>query len=516
MQDPELWDENGDTLVYFGYSRPNPSFRIKASLLEETKSDHLISKLQDGYRQETALSKRRTSQTASSSSMQGIKALNLGNRQARQQEKVITAEVPISHEIHFPAPPEASRLDILRHHLTTRNLFALLMNKTLVGLTFYQALVDLQERLEDLIPEANSAQVIMRYLIRNRLHNVTNDPAAAAGLLAWSEDNFWQEGWREGYVHCTGMYLKLRTMPEFRDISHVSRTLLERSNLEIRVRVQETEDKLATFRFDDMWPARRDGQTSVPASFNSFRRFLGRFYEKAYRSWPPRPGQGVDGWLTRDLTIQLQTDFGALYNYYVDQDLVWDDTSTRMIRRDDRSVIQQSHDSNELCLATAITAFDHKHKYYHLPHPCPLLPPSISVGNTAINAQSRTLFASKSKTLEKRILAASSEASNAILLGPEITCNPLVEAALKFDKLDRLGEEDPRVVRKARWLLLYGILQVLSNVAADTPHLWFKDGAAYFTNPKMKGMPPWKTPDVSVFEDAGIEELYRWLALKSV
>ena len=484
-------------------------------MLEETKSDHLISKLEDGYRKEARPSARPSSGSASSSSLQGMKALNLGNRQARQQEKDIAAEVPIRHEIHFPAPPEASRLDILRHHITTRNLFAMLTNKPLVGLTFYQALVDLQERLEDLIPGSNSAQAIMRYLIRNRLHNVSNEPVAAAGLVAWSEDNFWQEGWREGYVHCCGMYSRLRTMPEFRDISHVTRTLLERSNLEIQVKVQETEDRLATFRFDDMWPARRDGQTSVPASFNSFRRFLTRHYERVYKTWPPRPVQDLDAWLTRDLVIQLQRDFGALYNYYVDQDVTWDESDTRIIRRNDRSPMRIPNDSNELCLERSITSFDHKHKCHHLPYPYPLLPVSIKVGDAAVQSQSRTLFASKTRALEKRILAASSEASNAILLGPEITSNTLIDAFLRFDKADRLGEEDPRAVRKARWVLLYGILQFLSNVAVDTPHLWFKDGVGYFMNPRMKGMPPWKTADVSMFEDAGVDDLYRWLTPKS-
>ena len=498
--------------MYFGYQRPNPSFRIKSSVLEETKSDELINKLREGYRKDTRRPFSPAQSTTSIPLNDGMKGLSLGSK-SRQTGPDPIEEAPIHHEIHFPPPPDASRMDILRHHITTRNLLALLMDKPLVGLTYYQALVDLQERCEDLIPDSNSAQLLIRALIKNRLHNVSNDPAAAAGLLAWSEDNFWQEGWREGYVHCSGMYPRLRKMPEFRDISHVSRTLLERSNLELQVKIQETEDRLSTFQFLDMWPARRDQQTSVPISFNSFRRFLIRHYEKVYKAWPPRPAQELDAWLTRDLVVQLQKDFAALYNLYVDQDVVWDETDKHMIRKTDCIPMRVQND-NDFCLEKTVVAFDVKHKYHHIPNPHPLLPQSFQVSQAARQSQSKPLFSSKTKALEKRVLAASTEASNAILLGPEITTNSLVEAFRKFERSDRLGEDDPRIVRKARWVLLYGILQVLSNIATNTPHLWFKDNVNYYLNSRLKGMPPWKTAD-SMFEDATKAEMYRWLTPQS-
>ena len=441
-----------------------------------------------------------------------MKGLNLGSKN-RQTGFEVNVETPIGHEIHFPAPPEASRVDILRHHITTRNLLALLMNKPFVGLTYYQALVDLQERCEDLMPGSNSAQLIIRALIGNRLHNVSNDPAAAAGLLAWSEDNFWQEGWREGYVHCSGMYSRLRAMPEFRDISHLSRTLLERSNLELRVRIQETEDRLASFQFSDMWPALRDQQVSVPASFNSFRRFLIHHYEKLYKTWPPRPVQDLDSWLTRDLVAQLQKDFGALYSFYVDPDVIWDETDKHMIRKTDGTPMRALN-TNELCLEKVLLTFDVKHRYHHIPNPHPLLPQSVPVSEAAKQSHSKPLFSSKAKALEKRVLAASGEASNALLLGPDITNNSLVESFIKFDRSDRLAEDDPRTVRKTRWVLLYGILQALSNIAIDTPHLWFKDNVNYYLNPRMKGMPPWKTGG-NMLEDATRAEVYQWLTSKS-
>ncbi|KAL9099665.1 MAG: hypothetical protein Q9163_004866 [Psora crenata] len=504
IRDPELWDPTGDTYIYFGYQRPDPSFRIKSSILEETKSEELINKLREGHCNPA----KRPNSPADSTSTPSLGSLHRSSR-GRLIPSGPDDDTPIRYKIHFPTPPQASRIDILRHHITTRNLLALLTYKPFVGLTYYQALVDLQERCEDLMPGTNSAQLLIRALIRNRLHNVSNDPAAAAGLLAWSEDNFWQEGWREGYVHCSGMYSLLRKMSEFRDISHVTRSLLERSNLELKVRIHEAEDRLATFEFGDIWPTRKDQQPSVPMAFNSFRRFLIHYYKKAYKSWPPRNVGRLDAWLARDLAAQLQKDFGALYKFYVDRDVVWDDTGKHMIRKTARTPMR-AQNSNDLCLEKALVGFDLKHKYHHIPNPHPILPQPIQVSEAAQRSQSKPLFGRKAKALEKRVLSASTEASNAILLAPEITANSLVQAFIKFDRSDRLGEEDPCTVRKIRWVLLYGILQVLSNLAADTPHLWFKDDVNYYLNPRLKGMPPWKTGD-HAFEDATWDELHRWL-----
>ncbi|KAJ2973930.1 hypothetical protein NUW58_g8817 [Xylaria curta] len=51
-KDPELWDPNGDVLVYFGrkdqLQRPNPSFRLSSHIIEATESRRLITLLREG------------------------------------------------------------------------------------------------------------------------------------------------------------------------------------------------------------------------------------------------------------------------------------------------------------------------------------------------------------------------------------------------------------------------------------------------------------------------------------
>lgn len=499
-----MWDPAGDSFVYFDYQRPHPSFLVKSSILEQTTSDEHVSKLRDGYRR--TVQRESTPQQPSQSALLGIKNVSLKDSSRRQGVSITAPEVQVSHEIHFPAPGDASRIEIPGHYLTTHNLFTLLMNRPLVGLTFYQALVDLQERLETIMPEGvSSAQYLIRALIQIHLHNVSNDTAAAAGLLASSENVFSKEGWREAFVHCTGTYSQLREMPELRDISHVTCGLLERASLEFRVKLQEIEDRLSTFNFEDMWS--NQGAGFSHASFNHFRQFLAQFYEKAYKAWPPRS----TCWLTRDVILKLQKHFGSLYNYYVDPDIVWDETDHHMIRKTDQAPMWTTN--HELCLERFFTILDSRNRYPHIPNRHPLLPISVPVSDTARSQQKTPLFSTKSKALEKRILLASHEASNTILQSEDVTSNPLVEAFLRFDKSDRLGDEDPRDVRRQRWVLLYGILQVLSSISIEPPHLWFKSNVPYFLNPRMKGTPRWKTDDS--YDEPARGAGHAWLLPKS-
>ena len=511
-------------MAYYGYQRPLASFRIKSSVLEGTRSETLISMLQEGYKRTPRSSPSVLS--AAPSSERGVQKFGFGRQVPHPSPEISKTghEGQIRHEIHFPAPDGASRTEILRHHITTRNFFAFLLNKPIVGLTFYQALIDLHERLLAFMPrESNCTEVMKEYLMRNHLHNICNDPAAAAGLLAYSEDVEvqWPEGWREGFVHCSGMYTKLRELPEFGDISHISRTLLERSHLELQARIQVVEDRLSAFDFGDMWPPHTTQPPAARASFEHFRRFLLQFHEKHYKVWPPCGTQNSDGnWLTRTVVRHLQQNFGALYDYYVDRDVVWAETKEpseryrAMVRKNDGAAVKIDVDG--LDLAKLFVHFDHKHKFPHIPHPYPLLPDSIAVDHTRKAQHKQNLFTSKAKAIEKQTTHAYSVASNALLIGPDVATNSLVQAFQRFEKTDHLGEMDPRDARKGRWVLLFGILQVLSHVSADTPDLWFKDNVPYFLMPQLKGTPPWVTGGESLFEEAAPAASHCWSVAKSM
>ncbi|KAL8883172.1 MAG: hypothetical protein Q9192_007391, partial [Flavoplaca navasiana] len=375
IKDPELWDHTGDTLVYFGYQRPQPSFRIKASLLEETKSAVLISKLQEGFQRTVKLSPSRQPTSRLRGGMKNLNLMSTGRQgfPTLSEDANYSSENPIRHEIHFPAPDDASRNEILRHHITTRNLFAFRLGRPFVGLTYYQALTDLYERLLAYMPQdVDCAELVIRYVMSGGLHNVANDPAAGAGLFAWTENSGirWLEGWREAFVHCVGMYDSLRGLPEARDISHGSRMLLERSHVELQARIEACEARLSAFDFDDIWLTSAWPSTLPHRAFDRLRHFLIHYYQKTYKCWPPAAHGRNDRWLTRELVQRLQTDFGSLYDLYVDRRRGWNEDPEHKTRGD---IYMKSLDGDN-SVTEALMTVDQKLRCPRIPHPYPLLP----------------------------------------------------------------------------------------------------------------------------------------------
>ncbi|KAI9827294.1 MAG: hypothetical protein M1832_005432 [Thelocarpon impressellum] len=518
-KDPELWDEEGDTLIYFGHERPEASFRIKSSVLRGSGSPYFITLLREGVKGDgnyvfstcsasppslTPSTKASTLNSDRSSVLRHPKvSLPFGGFKkhvkptpSRSDASSVGDDLRINHEIFIPAPPDASRTDMLRHHLTTRNVIAMLLNKSLVGLSFFQALIDLQERLQVYMPsDARSAGFVIRYLVSNRLHDVRNDPAAATGLLAWCEEPsvLWEEGWREAFVHCVGMYARLSSLPEIRDLSVISRALLERSNLDLQVRIQMAEDRLAGFEFEEIWPAQSIQTPAAHASFDRFRRFLKQHYGKIFKDWPVSGTQADgSGWLTRPLVRRLQEDFGALYDHLVDRDVCWEEFEARggrrwkIVRR--RDGVSHAADSDDLPISEMFAGFDNRNGNPHIPHPYPLLPRSIPV-HSGKNESHSLLGGKKRKGSEKLLALAYSEASNSLILETSHQKSELVDMFIKYEKAE--GDVDPLDARKGRWILLYCILQVLASVSVDTPDLAFTDNVSYFLNTRLKGTPPW-------------------------
>ena len=372
----------------------------------------------------------------------------------------------VLYDLYFSAPPKLTRSAAIRYHLTTRNVLAFLLGRSLVGLNFCQALRDLQRRLETYMPpKTNCAKLIVRYLVRKQLHNISNNPYTAAGLLAWSEDLDvrWLEGWREAFVHCCGMYMRLADTPEFECISEVSRKLLETAHLELLSRMRTAEKRLLTFKFDDVWlpltlsgtsansatnnigktdgsgnsgasPHGQQQQQQARAAYDAFRRFLRQYYEKAYKSWRVCVAQENrhDSWLTRRLARELQDDFGALYDFLVDRDAVWgpggdiakSTTTVQGVRRYQTIVTAATPGDEKTAndpvaqMVRLIRHLDYRNNYTPLLYPFPLLPESIAVegadGQDAPRRGLQVFSMNKSaRAREKRVTATYAESNNA-------------------------------------------------------------------------------------------------------
>lgn len=558
MQDPELWDPTGDTLVYLGHehgaTRPGPSLRVHSSVLEDTGSAFFTTIIREGYIEQNDFDLPLSPQSPSPSAMlssdgtRGISRLEQrdsdptsfvsrhrmmhgGHASAFQSpgghptpptsdSSTADREHPVLYELFFPAPLDASMVENLRHHLTTRNVFALLFGKCLVGLNLYQSLLDLHERLQMYMPpESDNAGLIIDHIVSHGLDDVRNDPTSAAGLLAWSEGPLvrWYEGWREAYVHCAGMYSRLQRIAEFRDVSHFSRILLERASLEVQIRAQQVANKLTDFDFADMWPMQSVLPLPARESFDRFRRFLVRHYEAIFWTWPAPARHGnAEIWLSRDVIHRLQTDFGALYDYLVDRDMTWESGSSphdrewRIVSKGQKPNFRA--DGDGLPLTGMFIGFDNRCGFPHIPHPYPLLPPTrpLHIPPAKANRFAKKARHPEARFVERRVALEYSEATNLFQLGPDFAANGLVDAFAQFEKMDMPAEVDPCQARKGRWVLIYGVLQVLATVSVDTPGLRFTDKVPYFLNPRLRGTPPWRDKQDPSPEEASHERSHCW------
>ncbi|VBB81773.1 Putative protein of unknown function [Podospora comata] len=576
-KDPELWDPNGDVLVFFGTKgqspRPNPSFRLSSHIIEATESRFLITLLREGSTEEDI---HLPPSPAGAPPMlqrhnthgQHLAAGGIGRgghpTPPVSEDNSWEADGQISYEMYFPTPVNMSKLDQFRHHITTRNVFAMLYHSSLVGLSLYQALTDLHSRLESYMPpETDNVGTILNYLSARGTDDVRNDPETAVSLLAWSEqsDVRWEEGWRESFLHCAGMYSRLETCSDFRYLTPITRALLERACLETQLRVQAAEERLAAFQYSDMWPAAvaTTASTSGPvgaapakAAADRLQNFFVQYYTREYGSWPPplSPSGGADPyatamvqgvleeeediWLTRTVAQALQKDFAALYDYLVNRDIVWDVSEARSSRK--WMMVSESGnrafeaDTEDLPMTDMLIEFDNKHRFPHIPHPYPLvpesIPPSLNPNKDAPSTSGGGMFGNKSSkkptatttragALDRRIQLAYTEATNICILGSDFTHSNLLDAFSKFEKSDKISEVDPATARRGRWVLVYGILQTLASVSVDAPNVRYRDNVTYHLSPRLKGntkLPPWKgSSNPSANPEASHELSHCWV-----
>ncbi|KAI5803828.1 hypothetical protein EDC01DRAFT_472813 [Geopyxis carbonaria] len=466
-KDLELWFPDGDTLVYLterpldsrnpqGLYKPpvpSPSFRLRSSVLRETGSPYLISQLEESTRQPTVSAMEPPPTPQESEAMeyeyqlQRTRTLEMTTSETLSMKTNTTAatddsfETGVKYRLYFPAPARLDKSAKHRYHLTTRNFFGVLFNKSLVGITLSKALLDLMERIDRYLSASpnmydmaergigeiespygsllgtgparqaragshpSTHRIIIDYLKNREFDDVRNWTEGAAALLIFAEkvaarqesvplspaDVQWVESlWRECYVHCTGQLSVLQCKPEWLGLHPVTKALIDRNGLEIQVRTSNADARLAGFSYSDMWPITSAGVPSARLAFDKFQKFLLKHYHSRFGSWPPQEGR-----FSRTLYLHLQRDFAALYDYLVDNEAVWSpphnvpsSTGRRIVKP---NILHWRADDDQLQITDILRLFDDREGNPPIPHPFPLVPASAGtrLGNhTGISAGS--------------------------------------------------------------------------------------------------------------------------------
>jgi len=123
---------------------------------------------------------------------------------------------PPLYELFIPAPNEYLKEAAFRWHLTTRNFFAFLYGKPLVGVHFGKTLVELQELLHLFRSgNSNNDNDLMKYLENLGYLEFAHCPDYSLGLLQFAEHYQLKELWIDAFTHCVGMNEILSESSEF-------------------------------------------------------------------------------------------------------------------------------------------------------------------------------------------------------------------------------------------------------------------------------------------------------------
>lgn len=117
---------------------------------------------------------------------------------------------PAQYELYIPAPAHLSREESFRYHLTTRNFFAWMFEKPLVGDYLGEALIALHERMNDFRPsEYQNGDDILAYIDDQGYTDFRDCCDHALAILQFAEKLEITELWTDAFVHCAGMWEQL-------------------------------------------------------------------------------------------------------------------------------------------------------------------------------------------------------------------------------------------------------------------------------------------------------------------
>ncbi|KAG9848614.1 hypothetical protein KCU77_g7955, partial [Aureobasidium melanogenum] len=456
-RDQELWQQDGDCLVHLygqGKSKRGASFKTSYALVEAMVGASFLNRYMA------------SDSTSCNESLDGTTPSTLSTH--------------AEYELFIPAPDDALREEAYCWHITTRNFFAYIANKPLVGSKLGKTFIDLLERMELFCSDKTSnLQDFLSYAREQGYSKFINRPDYALAFLNFAEKFRLKDLWIDAFAHCVGMNDQLDLSADFSDVSKVTKALITRSYLEMDLHLGRVSKALRNFLEDELAPTHLGLPAPARNHLDRFRSFLHSYYVNKFGYWPPETGHIMD----KSLLRSMHQEFQMLYNYLVDGE----SSPSRLL-------------TGGICVVQNVDAFNSRHKYEPLPHSCPLLPDYHSLEyRTSSQKGLRSLrLTSKSNKADQSVTAraALSAATNKIPSSSALVRNYIYfESELTFRPEEKLSIGD---ARKVRWLAIYTILQMLTNAIRAPKEVIDADAVPYHLCLLTTGMPPWtedmKTP----------------------
>ncbi|KAF4977415.1 hypothetical protein FZEAL_6060 [Fusarium zealandicum] len=460
-RDPELWFRNGNCLVHLygrGQSRRGPSFKVPFSALLETQCYPLIDRFV---------------------AWDGIRKPNV-----RQLTKWSRKNPTRRIEMFIPSPPTTDKNQAFHYHLATRNFFAWVFRRSMVGSSLGGALIGLVHSMHEFRAGVDdNVSDMMEYFDEEGYLDMANQPDLALAMLQLAEFFEMKELYVRAFTHCVGMGDLMFDSPVFQELSPQSRKLIRKGRVEMDYRMSQSSTMLKTFLDDELSEAHLSVSAGARAHLERFRSFLLSFYTTKLGYYPPGAVDPDCEVFDSAIYRTMREDFEALYDLLVDDQYTSSDAMS-----------PTAHGG--ICTYQLVQSFDLEHEYEPLEHPLPLLP---ELGDH----NSRRMSWLPGLRSDRRVTAHAALTNASNLMKPGVSQNDLVRAYRRFEedsimspnKADKLEKVSLVDARKVRWTLIYATYQVLRS-ATEAPHEVEDDHdeARYSLSVSTANVPPWNTP----------------------
>ncbi|KAF2166569.1 hypothetical protein M409DRAFT_66591 [Zasmidium cellare ATCC 36951] len=471
-RDDELWLKDANCFVHLyeaATSRRGPSLRVPLRLLEQANSTFLLNEC---LYKSAALSPVSSDDDNSDSGYCG--SINS-----------ITDRLSQPCELYIPAPAHLTRQEASLYHIGTRNYFAFLLSKPVVGESLGRALAQLAHRIEEWQPEAVNSTALLDYCQEQGYLDFSENVDYALASLYLAEQARINSIWVDAFAHCVGMQDRLDNCIDAEGLSETAKAMISKAALDMEVHISRMTRALGEFLEDDLGPDYLGLSKPLRAHLDRFRSYLHVYYVNQVGYFPPDPN---DPWDKR-MWCSMYDDFRYLYEFLADTSSSIDPTSNHGL-------------NGGLCVVQNVQAFDERHSHTPLPHPLPLIPDMTARKRAGEGQRSLRGFklgrssegASGTTSPEKQALAQASNSTNRELLS-----NRLVKEYIHFERQKLEEKVSISEARKVRWLLVYGVLQMLIGITRAPTEVQDTDSSSYPLCIATTGCsPPWAQQQTAV------------------
>ncbi|KAI8626818.1 hypothetical protein F5Y19DRAFT_190649 [Xylariaceae sp. FL1651] len=468
-KDPELWFRNGNCYVHLyaeGQSRRGPAFKVPFLALLGANCHPLVDMF-------VARNHMKSNEPHNHDNYDPASYIENAKRHKRI-------------DLFIPAPPQSDKRQSYHYHLATRNFFAFIFRRSMVGESLGSALIALMQSLYQFrTQDADNIRDLMNYMDEEGYLDLNCQPTHALAMLHLAEIYQLRDLYIDAFAHCCGMSDQLFLGPEYQLLSSVTRKLIRRARLEMDARLGKCGTMLKTFLQDELPEDTMGLYPGARAHLERFRTLLHGLYAARFGYYPPPSTDPETTIFEVDVFRTMRDDFEALYEYLVDDGF---DTS-----QGNPFLVQGG-----ICTLQSIQSFDARYHYETLSHPLPLLP-EVSQESTPSR---RVLWLNKpakpNQTQRVNTLSALLIATNSRRV--EVMRNKLVRAYRRFEedsiyspiKADKLENLGPMDGRKVRWILIYAIYQTLRQATEPPAEVRDITGVPYHLCISTVNLPPWK------------------------